>query len=95
MRQLAVLVSFGRSEGLVGSCETIMRLGLWMNIWRSLGEAHSSGPSYWCQVGDNIKHMLKTVCLWDSRHNMSHRLIKLGIRERNMNLTGRSMMTRH
>jgi hypothetical protein len=95
MRQLAVLISFGRSEGLVGTCDTILRLGLWMDIWRRLGEAHASGPSYWCQVGDNVKHMLKMVCAWDQRHNMSHRLIKMGIREKNVHLTGRSMMTRH
>jgi hypothetical protein len=39
--------------------------------------------------------MLKSANMWDRRHNLSHKMIKLAIREKNFFLSGRSMQTRH
>ena len=46
-------------------------------------------------MGDNIKHMLKVVNMWDTRHNMSHKIIKQRIREKNVSLNGRSIRMMH
>jgi len=95
VRQLGVMVAFTRHKGYRGTFDTLVRLGLWMSWWAKLGEAHPSGPAYWCQLGDNLKHLLKTMRAWDVRHNSAHRLIKAGIRSKNQFLAGRILLNRH
>jgi hypothetical protein len=83
VRQLGVMVAFARHKGYAGPFEALVSMGLWMGWWARLGEAHPSGPAYWCQLGDNIKHLLRTMGVWDRRHNGPHRLVKAGIRSKN------------
>jgi hypothetical protein len=66
-----------------------------MQMLMALGQAHSSGPSYWCGIADNMRHLMRSLGLWDVRHKTSFRVMKQDIRGKNVFLMGRVLNNRH
>lgn len=95
IRQFAVIVSFMRHRGFVCDIERLCREGVWMQMVLALGQAHSAGPSYWCGIADNMRHLMRSLGLWDTRHKVSFRVMKQDIRSKNVHLMGRVLNNRH